>query len=147
MHDRNWSVEVPADFAACAFKVEDRGASGGVDFDVETDLRALVAEVESVYELIRWGNDFYQKIDSVEGDEEGRGTHGRSVVEIIYCAQDVRAVLLRYVFQQIPDRHLGVVSDVVHIVLDGLEAVVIDNYVKHEHHSKEFTKCKTHSDE
>lgn len=101
MHDRDRSVEVPADFAACAFKIEDRGASRGVDFDVEADLRELVTEAESVYGNLGWGVDLHGYIDSMkleEGDEEGRGTHGRSVVQIIYCAQNVRAVLLRYVF-------------------------------------------------
>ena len=54
-------------------------------------------------------------------------THRRSIIEVVNRGKLVRAQALDDAAQEGADGLLGVVADVVHVLLDGLEAVIVHN--------------------
>ena len=56
------------------------------------------------------------------------GTHGRAIIEVVDGGERRRARALGDVAQEAAHGLLGVVADVVHVLLYGREAVIVDDY-------------------
>ena len=87
-----------------------------VDFYLELYLQTKV-RVSVVLAYARYGTN----------ERRGRETYGRSIIQVINRFEYVRTSAFDNVSEEVANRLFGVRSDVVHVFLDGLQTVIIND--------------------
>lgn len=71
-------------------------------------------------------------------DSGAKRAYGRPIVKVVNGRENVGPKTLDDVAQEIPHGHLGVGADVVHVILHGGKAVVLDDYQEQSEFKEEL---------